>query len=72
MKDESCRNCVYFCSVYSPEIDMSYHTYVCVVEHFHSLRKDFGAQPHAITVLHSSRCEMHTTRSEFDKMEILK
>ena len=72
MKDESCRNCVYFCGVYTPVIDMSYHTHICVVEHFHSLRKDFGAQPHAITVTHDSRCEMHTTRSEFDKMEILK
>jgi hypothetical protein len=70
MKDESCRNCVFMCGVHSlREADV----FVCTVEHFDWLRdRTGGAQPQAITVLRSSMCELHMTRTEFDDWEVFR
>lgn len=71
MKDETCRNCVFMCGVHDRVTGTE--TLICTVEHFDWLRdKRSGALPQAITVLKSSRCELHKTRSEFDDWEVFR
>lgn len=69
-KQESCKTCVYFCGVYSPEVSTEYHNHICVVEHFFSLKNDGGAKQKAIMVSPESMCEMYTTKQDFDKMAV--